>query len=98
MLDYQDTLYIADTSNNRIQKYFKDTLSGTTVAGNANGSLGSGLHDLKRPSQVLMASNGNLFIADTYNQRIMLWTNGASSGVVVAGVTGRRWKRRIDIS
>jgi hypothetical protein len=89
IVDYQNTLYIADTANNRIQKYLMGASTGTTIAGNASGLPGSGLNDLKRPSQVLIVSNGNMLVADTYNQRIMLWSKGSSSGVVAAGVTGK---------
>ena len=88
ILDYQYNLYIADTSNNRIQKYSRGAVNGTTVAGNASGILGFGLSDLKRPSQVLIASNGDMFVADTYNHRIMWYSNGSPVGVVAAGVTG----------
>lgn len=88
-LDDQNNLYVADANNNRIQKYLFGATNGTTIAGNANGSLGIGLNGLKRPSQVVVASNGNFFIADTLNQRIMMWSTGSISGTLVAGLTGK---------
>ena len=88
-LDDQNNVYVADTNNNRIQKYLVGATNGTTIAGNANGTLGIGLNDLKRPSQVVVDSNGNYFIADTYNQRIMMWPSGSASGTLVAGLTGK---------
>lgn len=87
-LDDQNNLYIADTANNRIQKYLMGAANGTTVAGNANGLSGFGLSELKRPSQVMVASNGDFFVADTYNQRVMMWSSGSASGTLVAGLTG----------
>ncbi|CAF4539650.1 unnamed protein product, partial [Rotaria sp. Silwood2] len=42
-LDYQNSLYIADRNNHRIQKYLVGSLSGITVAGQANGTSGSTL-------------------------------------------------------
>lgn len=84
----QKSLYIADRFNNRIQKYILGTSYGTTVAGNANGTMGTSLSELKYPAQVIVLSNGDMFITDTYNQRILKWSSGSSSGVVVAGTTG----------
>ena len=88
-LDSQNNLYVADRLNHRIQMYLTGAINGTTVAGNASGLSGSGLNDLKRPSQVVIASYGNFFVTDTYNQRIMFWSNNPLSGTVVAGVTSR---------
>lgn len=88
-LDDQNNLYIADAYNNRIQKYLVGATNGTTIAGNSNGSPGIGLNDLKRASNVAVASNGNCFVADTVNQRIMMWSSGSISGTVVAGLTGK---------
>ena len=89
IVDYQNTLYIADTSNSRIQKYVMGATYGTTVAGNANGTQCNGLSELRLPSQVLVGSNGYIFVADTGNQRIMLWRNSSISGEIVVGLTGR---------
>jgi len=85
-VDYQNTLYIADTSNSRIQKYVMDAKYGITVAGNANGTAGSNLSELRFPSQVLVSSNGYMFVADRNNHRVMLWRNSSTSGEIVAGV------------
>lgn len=89
IVDYQNTLYVADALNNRIQKYMRDEKYGITVAGNANGTLGKGLNELNEPSQVLISSNGYMFVADRSNHRIMLWRNSSTSGELVAGLTGR---------
>ncbi|CAF1065072.1 unnamed protein product [Adineta steineri] len=73
------SLYIADTFNNRIQKYDMNTISaGTTVAGGAG--------QLNNPSAVQLDPSGtNMFIADTLNHRILLWLNGAIKGHTIAG-------------
>lgn len=92
IVDYQNTLYIADCNNNRIQKYMRGSTYGTTVAGNANGTSGNDLHALNTPSKVLVTSNGYIFVADTSNHRIMLWRDSSTSGVVVAGLTGKQGK------
>ncbi|CAF4825936.1 unnamed protein product [Rotaria sp. Silwood1] len=85
ILDYQNSLYIADRNNHRIQKYLVDSLSGTTVAGQANGTSGSTLSYLQNPSRILVDVNGDMYITDTGNHRILSWSHGASSGVISAG-------------
>ena len=73
-----NALYIADRSNNRIQKYDMDGIyPPTTVAG---------WGQLNGPSGVQLDPPGlNMFIADTYNHRILLWLKGAGQGRVIAG-------------
>src|ERR1019366_3183175 len=67
-------LYIADTENNRLRKV---TLDGTitTVAGNGapdfGGDGGPALNaKLNAPTSLAMDASGNLYIADTGNNRI----------------------------
>ncbi|CAF2984330.1 unnamed protein product [Rotaria sp. Silwood2] len=84
-LDYQNSLYIADRNNHRIQKYLVGSLSGITVAGQANGTSGSTLSYLQNPSRVLVDVNGDMYITDTGNQRILSWSHSASSAVIIAG-------------
>jgi sugar lactone lactonase YvrE len=88
-LDEQNSyLYIADTGNNRIQRYRLGTAAnGTTVAG-GNGP-GSNSNQLNGPHGVYVSkNNGDIYIADRANNRIQLWSSGASSGVTIAGVSG----------
>ena len=73
-IDNEGNLYIADNSNNRIRKV--DT-SGyiTTFAGNGhhvyNGDgIPATLAAIQRPRDVLVASNGDVYITDTGNHRI----------------------------
>ncbi|CAF4743519.1 unnamed protein product, partial [Rotaria sp. Silwood2] len=77
--------YIADRNNHRIQKYLVGSLSGITVAGQANGTSGSTLSYLQNPSRVLVDVNGDMYITDTGNQRILSWSHSASSAVIIAG-------------
>lgn len=81
-------LYIADTGNNRIQRYRLGTAAnGTTVAG-GNGA-GSNSNQLNGPHGVYVSkNNGDIYIADRANNRIQRWSFGASSGVTIAGITG----------
>ena len=84
-VDSSNALYIADRFNHRIQKWTAAASNGTTVAGQANATLGSALNYLNQPCDVLLDSSGNLYVADTWNHRILLFTIGATFGTIVAG-------------
>lgn len=73
-----NSLYIADKSNNRIQKYdMNKKKSSITVAG---------WGQLNNPSSVQLDPSGsNMFITDSLNHRILLWLNGSENGRIIAG-------------
>ncbi|CAF1444672.1 unnamed protein product [Adineta steineri] len=79
-----NTLYIADTYNHRIQKWLYGASSGTTVAGQS-GVSGSAFNQLYTPFDLIVDTNGSMFIVDDGNNRIVLWLLGATSGRVIAG-------------
>ncbi len=85
-VDAAGNVYIADTYNNRIQKWAPGASSGVTVAG-GNG-LGSAANQLDFPIDVFVDSAGNIYIAEPNNNRIQKWAPGAISGVTVAGGNG----------
>lgn len=87
-MDWSYTLYITDGGNNRIQKYLRNTSFGETVAGHASGISGVGADFLTQPYDVQVDLNGDIYIADTMNQRIQLWTWGSTNGTTIAGITG----------
>ena len=92
-VDAEGNVYIADSYNNRIRKI---TLFGIiyTVAGNGAGEYsgdgGAATNaGLNYPQGVAVDGEGNLFIADTYNQRIReVGTNGIISTVAGDGFAG----------
>jgi sugar lactone lactonase YvrE len=86
--EYNSYLYIADTNNHRIQRYYLNaTLNVTTVAG-GNGA-GASSYQLNIPTAVYVSKNtGTMYIADSSNNRIQRWSAGATSGVTIAGITG----------
>jgi sugar lactone lactonase YvrE len=87
-LDSSNSLYIADYSNNRIQK-LKNASTSTTVAGLANGISGASSTALSLPVSIVLDSSDNMYFTDRGNHRVVYWANGASSGTTIAGITGR---------
>jgi hypothetical protein len=63
------TLYVADTSNHRIQQWGRNACSGVTVAGGLN--AGSSLNQLYSPVAVVVDSNNYMYITDQSNNRIL---------------------------
>ena len=84
-LDSSNTIYITDQPNQRVQQWILNASTGITVAGQADGTTGSSLAYLCYPSDVALDSNGNLYIADAGNHRVVLWLKNASAGILVAG-------------
>ena len=89
-LDAQGNLYLADTNNNRIRKVDVNGII-TTVAG--NGLYGFSGDDgpatsakLRWPTDVAVDSDGNLYIADTFNDCVRkVDTNGTITTFVGQG-------------
>ena len=83
--DGMGNIYIADTNNNRIRKVAAGFIS--TVAGNGSaGYLGDGgaatLTRINNPQGVSVDAAGNIYIADTGNNRIRKVSAGIISTVV----------------
>ncbi|CAF4385536.1 unnamed protein product, partial [Didymodactylos carnosus] len=91
--DCSNNIYIADIipticefqANNRIQRWAPGATVGCTVAGNANGQAGKGLSELNYPIDVQVDKQGNMFVLDQNNYRVLKFTPGSSVGVSVAG-------------
>ncbi len=90
--DATGNLYIADFENNRIRKV---TTVGviSTVAGNGTGGYsGDGgqatVAELNQPIGVTLDTAGNLYIADTYNNRIRIVTTAGVISTVAGNGTG----------
>jgi trimeric autotransporter adhesin len=86
-VDAAGNIYIADTMNNVVRKVSGGTI--TTFAG--NGSVGSGgdgsaatSAQLNGPQGLALDSAGNLYIADTLNNRVRKVSNGTISTVAGA--------------
>lgn len=81
-----NTLYIADTLNNRVQKWNNGVKQGITVAGCQNGTSGYNGSFLSSPLDVWVDDQSNVvFVADSDNNRIQKWLPNQSSGTTIAG-------------
>ena len=72
-IDANGNIFIADSHNHRIRKVSAGTITtiaGTGVAGYSGDGAAATLAQLALPSGVAVDSSGNVYIADTNNQRI----------------------------
>ena len=95
-VDSDDNIYIADVNNHRIRKVTASTGVITTVAGSGGSGYGGDggpatAAQINAPRGVAVDSAGNIYIADTNNQRIRKVT--ASTGVITT-VAGNGTKGR----
>ncbi|CAF4298055.1 unnamed protein product [Rotaria socialis] len=71
--DPMGNLYVADTSNSRIQFFLAGQANATTIAG-VTGTVGATGVLLYLPYAVALDSELNLYVADTSNQRVVKFT------------------------
>ena len=83
--ELNSSLYVADYSNHRIQKFALGGVgTGVTVAG-GNGP-GLAANQLQNPTSVIVSRvDGAVYVADRNNNRIQKWLVNATLGVTVAG-------------
>lgn len=74
--DETGNLYVADTSNDRIQKFAPGSTSGTTVSGLT----------VTDPTAIHIVNASLFYIVDYTNYRIQRWNNGVAT--IVAGGNG----------
>jgi sugar lactone lactonase YvrE len=109
-VDASGTVYVADALNNRIQKFTlaascppgtTQTAAGVCFAGKW-GSLGSGNGQFHEPNEVAVDSAGKVYVVDTLNDRIQIFTTGGAfiskSGQFGSGPDDFRAPRGIAVS
>ncbi|HNG93614.1 MAG TPA: NHL repeat-containing protein, partial [Acidobacteriota bacterium] len=85
-IDTTFNLFIADTGNNRIQKITNAGTQTVPNTGTVVAGVGSGLTSVRMPQGVAVDSAGNLYIADTGNNRITRFAGGTpGTATLVAG-------------
>ncbi len=84
-LDSNNKLYVVDSGNYRVLSYIPGVTVGTIIAGTTNVS-GTALNLFSTGTRyAFVDSSQNLYVSDTYNNRVMFWANGNPTGVIVAG-------------
>ena len=86
-VDDARALYVADYTNNRIQKWTRGASFGVTVAGNG-ACDSSNLVYLCSPTLVMVDSNQHIYIVENRMGRIIRWTMGSISGECIAACSG----------
>jgi sugar lactone lactonase YvrE len=81
--DGKGDLFAADPTNNRVVEYTPSSptsypRTGTVVAG--TGGAGSGLSQLSGPNGVAVDAAGDLFVADSLNNRVVEYAYNAATG------------------
>jgi len=84
-----NSLIIANHDSNNVIRWVIGAPNWTLVAGNINGSAGNGPAALSGPWDVTSDSMGNIYVADTGNNRVQFFQAGEVNGTTIAGVSGQ---------
>ncbi len=86
-MDTTGNVYVADSGNSQIVRFSQRlTIPGVGTNGTYLPFLAN-LTGLANPSGVAVASNGNIYVADTGNNQIKLFTNSGGAPITVWGST-----------
>jgi len=91
-VDAAGRVFVADTFNHRVVRFDPGAAAGVVVAGGpgtGDANAGPDPDRLNNPTQLALTADGNLYITDTANDRVLRWPPGATQGLVVAGGQGR---------
>lgn len=75
-VDADGNLFVADSAMNRVEKFAPDgSLAAAVGADGADGSAGTGNGEFNGPTGVAVDAAGNVWVADTYNDRVQELTS-----------------------
>ncbi|CAF1403426.1 unnamed protein product [Adineta ricciae] len=83
---FTNSLLIANHGANNIVRWVLGASSWTLVAGNINGSSGNSSTTLNSPAAVILDPMGNVYVADSLNNRIQLFMSSQSEGITILGM------------
>jgi sugar lactone lactonase YvrE len=86
-VDRNHSVYVSDTGNLRVMKWFEGEKQGITVAGGQGN--GNGLTQLSNPGGVVVDQSGSVYVVELWNDRITRWARGATEGSIIVGGNGR---------
>jgi sugar lactone lactonase YvrE len=84
-IDVDNVIYVTDSDYSRIVKFYPYNGIGVILAGSSG--PGSGPDQFNQPYGNFIDGNQTLFVADYGNDRVQMWTAGATNGTTVAGIT-----------
>ena len=80
-------MYVADSENNRVQKFPSGSDSSTNAVNVAGiGGPGYGADNLIYPTGVYVDHGGNIFVADQGNNRIQKWSQAPTSISIITDI------------
>ena len=83
-----NSVLIANRFEHNIVRWRIGDSDWTLVAGNLNSTRGNSPSSLNNPHGLTVDPMGNLYVADTVNQRIQFFSVGETEGRTIAGITG----------
>ncbi|CAF0876452.1 unnamed protein product [Adineta steineri] len=86
-VDEDQSVYVSDSSNNRVMKWKKGAKEGQIVAG-GNG-YGENLNQLSLSEGVVVDDFGQIYVIDWGNDRVMRWCEGKEEGEIIVGGNGQ---------
>jgi NHL repeat len=94
-VDSSGNLYVADTGNNRVLFFLSGSTTATRVYGQAGSFTSNTVNNggvsaksLNQPWGVTLDSSGNLYVADTGNNRVLYFPTGSTTATRVYGQSG----------
>jgi hypothetical protein len=85
-VDTNDTLYCSMMWRHQVVKRsLKDPEMTSVIVAAGTGSQGSAYNELRRPAGIFVDVNFDLYVADSWNDRVQLFQSGELNGITVAG-------------